>query len=77
MAQPAAQVAHHRARVAALSRDRAPDDHDLLDAKQQLRVAKTAEYIRKLVEEAPPLSDDQRARLAELLAPVRKGGGAA
>jgi len=35
----------------------------------------TTEYIRKLVDEAPPLSADQRAKLAELLAPVRRTAG--
>lgn len=37
---------------------------------------RAAEYIRKLLDQAPPLTDDQRTRLAELLAPVRKGGAA-
>jgi excisionase family DNA binding protein len=35
------------------------------------------EYIEKLLAEAPPLSDDQLSRLAELLRPARQGGGAA
>ena len=34
---------------------------------------RTSAYIRKLVDEAPPLSADQRAKLAELLAPFRRG----
>ncbi|AVT37400.1 hypothetical protein C6W10_14030 [Plantactinospora sp. BB1] len=30
----------------------------------------TAEYIRRLVDGAPPLTEEQRARLAGLLAPA-------
>lgn len=29
------------------------------------------EYVAKVVAEAPPLTEDQRTRLAELLRPVR------
>jgi hypothetical protein len=64
---------HRRARVAALSRDRAADDPDLLDARRDLRAARLEDYIRKLVDCAPPLTPDQRDRLAVLL---RRGGAA-
>lgn len=63
---------HHRARVAALSRDRQPDDPDLIAARRNMRAAKLADHIRRVVDEAPPLTDDQRADLAALL----RGGGA-
>ncbi len=56
-----------RARVAALSRDRAPDDPELLDARRNLRAERLAAAIRETVDAAPPLTDDQRARLAALL----------
>lgn len=42
-------------------------------AAEDLRAAKAAEYVRRLVESAPPLSDAQRLRLARLLL----GGGEA
>jgi hypothetical protein len=58
---------HHRARVAALSRDRAPDDPELLNARRGLREERLAAAIRKAVDAAPPLSDEQRTRLAALL----------
>lgn len=29
-------------------------------------------YVEKILAEAPPLSDEQRVRLCELLAPVRR-----
>lgn len=32
----------------------------------------TADYVARLVAAAPPLSDEQRTRLAELLRPVRR-----
>ena len=66
-------INHQKARVGALSRSRRADDPDLLDARQKLHAAKAEKYIRKLLAEAPPLSDEQRTRLAELLAPVRGG----
>lgn len=68
---------HHRARVAALSRTKSPDDPILLDARRDLKVAKAETYISKVLAEAPPLTDAQRTRLAELLRPVRDGGDAA
>jgi hypothetical protein len=70
------QWTHHRARVAALSRDRAPDDPELVAARQALAVARRdpglraerlARAIRETVEAAPPLTDAQRRELAALL----------
>ncbi len=60
-----------RARVGALTRSRQPDDPDLLAARQDLRVARLADYITRTVDAAPPLTADQRDRLAALL----RGGG--
>ena len=58
---------HHRARVAALSRDRLPDDPDLIEARRDLRAERLADQIRKTVDAAPPLSREQLDRLATLL----------
>ena len=63
-----------RARVASLSRSRTADDPALLDARRDLRAARAEEYVRQLVESAPPLTSEQRDRLAVLLRP---GGEAA
>ena len=63
---------HERARVAALSRDRSADDPELIEARRNLRAERMAEYIRKTVDAAPPLSVEQRERLALLL----RGGAA-
>src|SRR3954465_9392739 len=65
---------HYRARVAALSRDRAADDPDLLDARRDLRAARLEDYIRKLVDCAPRLTPAQRDRLAVLLRHGGEGG---
>lgn len=56
-----------RARVAALSRSRAADDPALLDARRSLRAEKLEEYIGKTLATAPPLTSEQRERLALLL----------
>ncbi len=68
------EVSRARATVAALSRcvrsgERSPAE--LLVAKQKLEQAKNSAVIDKLVAEAPKLTSEQRAKLAELLRPVR------
>ncbi len=45
-------------------------------ARQRLKAIKAEEYIRRLVDTAPPLNDDQRSRLALLLRGSASGGGA-
>ncbi len=66
-----ADVLHFRGRVAGLSRDRLPDDPELLDAKLKLRAEHLAVHIAKVVALAPPLTGEQRDRLVLLL----RGGG--
>ncbi len=58
---------HERARVARLSQTRTADDPVLVDARQKLRVARAEDYIRKLVDAAPPLTEEQVRRLSVLL----------
>jgi hypothetical protein len=76
-------VAHHRAKIAALSRciavgEREANDPELQDAYRGLAAAKIFDYIERVLAEAPELTDAQRAPLAELLRPVRvTGAGAA
>lgn len=62
-----------RARVASLTRSRTPDDPDLLAARHNLRVARLADHIAKVVDTAPPLTEAQRADLAALLRHGTKG----
>ena len=68
MAAISSTAAHHRARIAALSRDRKPDDPELLDAGRDLAYERLAENVRKVVDAAPPATADQLARIAAILA---------
>lgn len=68
------EVSKARASVAAITRcvrngERSPDE--LLVAKDRLEQAKVSATIDKLISDAPPLTEQQRTRLAELLKPVR------
>jgi len=65
---------HHRARVASLSRDRAANDPELLVEKLNLKAERLAQHVARVVAEAPPLTPEQRDRIAALL---RTGGAAA
>lgn len=56
-----------RARVASLSRSRRPDDPDLLEARRALRAARLEDHVAKVLDEAPPLTPEQRSRIASLL----------
>jgi hypothetical protein len=61
-----------RARLAGYKRQQRPDtDPKVIDARLELRAARLADYIRRTVDEAPPLADATRNRLALLL----RGGG--
>ncbi len=62
---------HHRAVIAAKRRHH--PDVDLTEDRRALRAARAEDYIKKLVDEAPPLTESQRDRLALLL----RGGAAA
>jgi hypothetical protein len=60
-----------QARVAALNRDRTADDSELLTACPALAEARRMEqledHIRRVVDVAPPLTAEQRDKLALLL----------
>lgn len=58
---------HHRARIAALTRSRPADDPELIEARQSLRAARLEDHVRTVLAEAPPLTDAQRDRIAQLL----------
>jgi hypothetical protein len=60
-------AAHHKAHLAAVTRHH-PDRPELrAAAKRDLAAANIAAYIEKVVAEAPPLSNEQREKLALLL----------
>jgi hypothetical protein len=66
-----AEARKRRARLAALQRHH-PNRPDLTEADRRAFKANAAErYVRQLVDEFPPLTPEQRARLAVLLL----GGG--
>ena len=54
-------------KLGGLSKSRRPDDPDVAEAHRDLAAAKIAEYIRRTVEAAPPLTAGQRSKLAVLL----------
>ena len=56
-----------RARVAGLSRDRAADDPDLLDARADLAAQNIINFVTNALAKAPPLNDEQRQRITALL----------
>lgn len=59
-----------QARLAAEHRHRPNEDHT--DLRRQLKAEQLADYIKRTVDAAPPLTPEQRDRLALLL----RGGGA-
>lgn len=67
---------HHRARIAALTRSRTPDDPELVGARRDLEVEMLAEHVARVVAAAPPLTSEQRQRIAALLRPTAVGDAA-
>ena len=50
------------------------DSEQARNSARELAEAKIADYIERTLAAAPPLTDQQRTALAELLKPVRIGG---
>ena len=59
-----------RARHAALSRHRAPDDPAVTDARRDLAAERLHEHVQRVVDTFPPLTSEQRNRIAALLRAV-------
>jgi hypothetical protein len=68
---PAPNVSHSRARVAGFNK-RPIDDPERVDAYRGLAFANLSNYMTRVLAESPPLTNEQRAALAELLRPVRR-----
>jgi hypothetical protein len=64
-------VARQHAVVAATARFK-PNSAEHDAARRDLKALNTREYIQRVISTWPPLSDEQRTRLAELLAPARE-----
>jgi hypothetical protein len=60
--------------VGAVERHHGPDDPRLPVLRRDLRAAELEEHVRRIVGNAPPLTAEQRDRIAALL---RTGGSAA
>ena len=69
---PQKGVPHHRARVASLSRSRSPEDPELIKARQDLAECSIAATVKRHLEAAPPLTDEQRQRLAGIFGGARR-----
>ncbi len=59
-----------RARLAALTRHRYPNDPAVESAAQTLALTGLEEHVQKVVSTFPSLSSDQRNRIAALLRPA-------
>ncbi|WP_208862488.1 hypothetical protein [Mycolicibacterium conceptionense] len=64
-----AAMHEHRARVAALTRSRTPDDPALLDARAKMREEALVNAIERALAKAPPLTHEVRSRIVGLLSP--------
>jgi hypothetical protein len=73
VAAPSSVVAHHRARVGALSRDRKPDDPELIAARRSLAAAGLAEHAQRVVSGWPALTEEQLACVVAILDASRHG----
>lgn len=69
---PSPETAKHRARVAGITLKRGADDPEVEMARRDLEVSKLADHIQRVLAQAPPLTRQQRSKLAELLRPVRR-----
>lgn len=47
---------------------------DVTELRRRMKAERAAEYIQTVVDAWPPLTDEQRTALAELLKPIRIGG---
>ncbi|MFT4008859.1 MAG: hypothetical protein QM655_02335 [Nocardioidaceae bacterium] len=58
---------HYRGKVAALSRSRAADDPELVEAKRNYHAEKLAERVGQVVNSAPPMTTEQVDRIVSIL----------
>lgn len=62
-------VTKARSDLGVKTRKLGPNHPDTIEARRTFRAEQTAAYIEKVLAEAPPLTDQQKARLAELFRP--------
>jgi len=56
-----------RAQIAGLTRVLEPDDPKLAEMRRELRAQRLEEHVAKVVQAAPPLTAEQRDRIAAIL----------
>jgi hypothetical protein len=61
---------HTRSKIA--NAKRKDPNADVTDLRTQLKAERISDYLQAQIDAAPPLTQEQRAKLAELLAPVRR-----
>lgn len=61
-----------RARLAKSAQANGPNSTVTADARREFAAARLDDYIRDTLAKAPPLTDEQRSRLADLLRPARQ-----
>ncbi|MHA6629397.1 hypothetical protein ACU61A_28505 [Pseudonocardia sichuanensis] len=69
-------MTNRRARVAALKRHRPAGDPAIVNAERELAAEMLASHVRRIVDAAPPLTREQRARISALLRPAPRDGAA-
>lgn len=63
---PSPEVTGPRAKIAALSRSRTPDDPELVDARRDLAAATLYEHVQKVLAKAPDLTPEQKTAIRAL-----------
>lgn len=59
---------HTRSKIALAKRHN--PDADVTELQRQLKAERLAEYVERVVSEAPPLTDEQLARVTAILRPT-------
>lgn len=80
MHDPPSVLRRRAGRLNALRRHRTDDDPAVLDAARDLAAERLVEHVRRVVDQAPPLTTEQRDRIAALLrapGPIPPAGGIA
>jgi hypothetical protein len=75
-ADPAETWTHARSALALTIQKYGKDSPQADEARAKYKARRLAHHIEKILDEAPPLTDAQRTKLAELLRPARRGGAA-
>ncbi len=71
-APPSPETAHRRARVARLVQLYGAKHPESIAAKSELEFQKLIDHAVRVLSQAPPLTEEQRTQLAELLRPARE-----